>query len=150
MNYRKTVMILIALVLVTTALVSALPNPSLVITAPEEGGTFYIDVAPPQLTIQGIVDTPVGIQNITITDGQKSFNIDYNTKTHYEFSYQFPYTIGHDQITVIVYDVNGNRVSETRNFNVHAGLLPPTPSPSFIWGGCLMALMAAIILNRTR
>ena len=152
MNYRKTVIILIALVLVTIALVSALPKPTLVITAPEEGGTFYVDVNPPHLTIQGIIDAPAGIKNITITDGQKSFDINYNTKTHYEFSYQFPYTMGNDQIRVIVYDVNENYVSEMRNFSVYEGIPPQTTlkSPGFIWVGSLLALIAGLILIKTR
>jgi len=148
MKHSKVIMFLIIFGLFVN--VSALSNPSLVITSPKENGVFYVDVNPPHLTIQGIIDAPVGIKNITITDGQKSFNINYNTKTHYEFSYQFPYTIGNDQIMIIVYDVNGNSVSETRNFSVYEGIPPPTTSPGFVGVGCLLALMIVLALYKMR
>jgi len=100
------------------------------ITFPEEGDIIYYDVVPAYITVRGTVDAPLGIQNVSITNGLTDTygNVvcGNNLGIHFNISCNILIT---DHVTITVVDNSGFVFSETRNFTSYAG----PPGPGTIW-----------------
>ena len=137
---RNKTDIIILLVLVLAALVivpmvsADEKNITINITSPEEGDIIFYDVVPAYLKVQGTIDTPQGIQNVSMTNGMNASGYNEvicgrNLGTHYEISCQILIT---DHVTVKVIDNSGFVVSKTRNSTSYAR--PPGPGDFWVSG----------------
>lgn len=109
-------------------------NITIDIFSPEEGDIIFYDVVPAYLTVQGIVDAPQGIRNITILNYRNTSNdgevlCGNNVGTHYNFSCSILIS---NQITVVVTDNTGNRATATRN--ITRKMRPPGPGDIWVKG----------------
>jgi hypothetical protein len=129
---------LIVLFLAATVMVSIVSadekNISINITSPEEGDMFYNDVQPAFISVQGTIDAPHGIRNMSIANGlnDKGYGeviCGSNYGTHFNFSCEIFMT---DHVTVIVTDKSGFVGSERRNFTNYPG--PPPPGTIWVTG----------------
>jgi hypothetical protein len=105
-------------------------NITINITSPEEEDVIFYDVVPAYIEVQGTIDAPLGIRNVSImnglTDTYGEVVCGSNWGTHYDISCKILIT---DHITIKVTDNSGFVVSETRNFTSYAG----PPPPGTIW-----------------
>lgn len=109
-------------------------NITINITSPEEGDVFYNDVQPAFISVQGTIDAPQGIRNVSIANGlnEKSYGeviCGSNYGTYFDFSCEIFMT---DHVTVIVTDKSGFVGSERRNFTNYGG--PPPPGTIWVTG----------------
>ena len=108
-------------------------NITINITSPEEGDRIYYDVVPAYIAIQGTIDAPRGIQNVSITNGENDTYGEVvcgsNLGTHYDISCKILIT---DHVTITVTDESGFVSSERRNFTSHAR--PPGPGDFMVTG----------------
>jgi hypothetical protein len=107
-------------------------NISINITAPEEGDVFYLDVVPAFISVQGTIDAPYGIRNVSITNGGDVVVCGSNYGIHFDISCDVPCYSDTDHITVSVVDLRGNHDSATRNFTRYTG--PPPPGTIWVTG----------------
>jgi hypothetical protein len=108
-------------------------NITINITSPEEGDIIFYDVVPAYIAVQGTIDAPQGIRNVSITNG---LNDSYgevvcgsNLGTHYDISCKILIT---DHVTITVTDESGFVASERRKFTSYAG--PPPPGTIWVTG----------------
>ena len=107
-------------------------NISINITSPEEGDVFYLDVVPAFISVQGTIDAPYGIRNVSITNGGDVVICGSNYGIHFDFSCDVPCYSNTDHITVSIVDLIGNSDSATRNFTRYTG--PPPPGTIWVTG----------------
>jgi len=135
---RNKTDIIILLVLVLAALVivpmvsADEKNITINITSPEEGDVFYIDVVPAFISVQGTIDAPQGIRNVSITNGADLVVCGSNYGINFDMVCDVPCYSDTDHITVSVVDTVGNSASVTRNFTRYTG--PPPPGTIFVYG----------------
>ncbi len=127
-------MVLVLAVMAIVPIVSAdEKNITINITSPEEGDIIFYDVVPAYLEVQGTIDTPQGIRNVSITNGLTDNYGEVvcgsNLGTHYNISCKILIT---NHVTITVTDNSGFVVSKTRNFSSYAG--PPPPGTIFVYG----------------
>lgn len=137
MNRNKTeiifLLVLMLAAIVIIPLVSAdEKNIRINITSPEEGDIFYIDVVPAFVSVQGTIDSPQGIRNVSITNGADLAICGSNYGIHFEILCDVPCYSNTDHITVSVIDNVGNSASVTRNFTRYTG--PPPPGTIWVTG----------------
>jgi len=109
-------------------------NITINITYPEEGDTFYNDVQPAFIFVQGIIDAPQGIRNVSITNGVNESGYGEvicggNYSTHFDLSCKIFMT---DHVTITVEDKLGFIGTERRNFTNYGG--PPPPGTIWVTG----------------
>jgi len=137
MKSIRTSIFLILLLLAAMAIVPMVSadekNITINITSPEEGDIIFYDVVPAYISVQGTIDTPDGIRNVSITNG---LNDTYgavvcgsNLGTHFDISCKILIT---DHVTVIVTDNSGFVASERINFTSYAR--PPGPGDILVSG----------------
>lgn len=131
-NVFLIVLLLAAMVLVPMVSADEI-NITINITSPEEGDRIYYDVVPAYIAIQGTIDAPRGIKNVSITNGENDTYGEVvcgsNLGTHYDISCEILIT---NHVTIIVTDNSGFVVSETRNFTSHSR--PPGPGDIWVTG----------------
>jgi len=128
--------VLLAAIMVMMPIVSAdEKNITINITAPEEGDVFYLDVVPAFILVQGTVDAPYGIRNVSITNGEDIVVCGSNYGIHFDISCDVSCYSNTDHITVSVVDLKGNSDSATRNFTRYTG--PPPPGTIWVTGWIL-------------
>ena len=125
------VLLLAAMVMIPTASADK-KNISINITAPEEGDVFYLDVAPAFILVQGTIDAPYGIRNVSITNGEDVVVCGSNYGIHFIISCDVPCYSNTNHVTVTAIDTLGNSASVTRNFTRFTG--PPPPGTIWVTG----------------
>jgi hypothetical protein len=133
MKSIRTSIFLILLLLATMAIVPRVSadekSITINITSPEEGDTFYLDVAPAFITVQGTIDAPHGIRNVSITNGEDFVICGSNYGFHFTVLCDVPCYSTTNHITVTAVDTLGSSASATRNFTRFTG----PPGPGTIW-----------------
>ena len=124
MEIFLVVLLLTAMIMVPTVSADE-KNITINITAPEEGDVFYLDVVPAFISVQGMVDAPNGIRNVSITNGEDVVVCGSNYGIHFDISCDVPCYSNTDHITVSVLDFRGNSDSARRNFTRYTGPPPP-------------------------
>ena len=109
-------------------------NITINITSPEEGDTFYIDVVPAFISVQGTIDAPHVIRNVSISNG---LNESGYARLYAEVIMGIDFHLSckifiTDHITVTVTDKSGFVGSERRNFTNYPG--PPPPGTIWVTG----------------
>jgi hypothetical protein len=136
MKSVRTSIFLVLLLLAAMAIVPRVSadekNITINITSPEEGDTFYLDVAPAFITVQGTIDAPHGIRNVSITNGEDFVVCGSNYGIHYSILCNVPCYSHTNHITVTTADMSGNSASATRNFTRFTG--PPPPGTIWVTG----------------
>ena len=133
MKSMKMGVFLIVLLLAVTVMVPKVSadekNISINITSPEEGDFIYLDVVPAFISVQGTIDAPHGIRNVSITNGEDIVVCGSNYGIHFTILCDVPCYSNTNHITVTAVDTLGNSASSTRNFTRFAG----PPGPGTIW-----------------
>jgi hypothetical protein len=129
MKSIRTSIFLILLLLTAMAVVPIVSadekNITINITSPEEGDVFYLDVAPAFITVQGMIDAPHGIRNVSITNGEDLVVCGSNYGIHFTILCDVPCYSHTNLVTVTAVDSLGNSASATRNFTRFTGPPPP-------------------------
>jgi hypothetical protein len=130
---------LLALVLVLIPMVGADEiNISINISSPEEGDVFFhSDAIPPYLAIMvlGVVDTPYGLQNVTITNSIHETICGFTHGNHSSIRCQVQSEVGDNQIVITVRDKQGNIARIIRNYSFKLDQHgPPEITSIFIHG----------------
>jgi hypothetical protein len=133
----RTGIYLIVLLLAALAIVPIVradeKNITINITSPEEGEIIFYDVVLAYIAVQGTIDAPHGIRNVSMTNGLNDTYGDVVCGSkwgpHYDISCKILIT---DHVTVIVTDNSGFVASERINFTSYAR--PPGPGDILVSG----------------
>jgi hypothetical protein len=128
------VLLLLALIAIVPMVNADEKNITISITSPEEGDIIFYDVIPAHIVVQGTIDAPRGIQNVSISNGliESGYGeviCGSNYGTHFDLSCEIFMT---DHITVTVTDTSGFVTSVSRNFISYAR--PPGPGDFWAHG----------------
>ncbi len=127
MKFVKISVFLMALLLAGMVMVPTVradeKNITINITSPEEGDFIYLDVVPAFISVQGTIDAPHGIRNVSITNGEDIVVCGSNYGIHFTILCDVPCYSNTNHITVIAFDTLGSNASSTRNFTRFTG--PP-------------------------
>jgi hypothetical protein len=112
-------------------------NITINITSPEEGDFIYLDVVPAFISVQGTIDAPHGIRNVTITNGEDVIVSGSNYGIQFTILCDVPCYSYTNHITVTAVDTLGSSASATRNFTRFTG--PPGPGTIWVTGWVIEA-----------
>ena len=129
---------LIAAIVIVPVVNAEHKNININITSPKEGEVYPVgDVIPDYIAISvlGVINAPHGIQNITISNGNRETSCGFTPGNHSDILCDIQLDTGVNQFIITALDTQGNRVSILRNYSFELIQLQPPKTTNIIIHG---------------
>ncbi len=129
------IVFLIAAIVIVSIVNAEHKNININITSPKEGEVYHVGDAIPRyiaISVLGVIDAPYGIQNITISNGNRETACGFAPGNNSDIRCDIQLDLGVDQFIITVFDTQGNRASIMRNYSVELTQLQPSKTTNIV------------------